>query len=105
MLFDEIHLPRSRYIYTLDGKYTGTSVGGTREFNIFHKSTQKQWQTDGFCDMYVLVGVYVGSIHVPLIILYLGTGGLEQHGKFNIAHSISWDPRRSQMAVSDRVNR
>ena len=48
------------YIYTVDGKYTGTSVGGT--------------------------------------------GGPDQHGKFNIAHSISWDPRRSQMAVSDRVN-
>eukprot|EP01043_Picozoa_sp_COSAG02_P044305 COSAG02_NODE_3945_length_6002_cov_21.998475_2_plen_222_part_00 len=48
------------YIYTVDGKYTGTNVGGT--------------------------------------------GGSDQHGKFNIAHSISWDPRRSQMAVSDRVN-
>ena len=49
-----------QYIYTVDGKFTGTSVGGT--------------------------------------------GGPDQHGKFNIAHSISWDPRRGQMAVSDRVN-
>ena len=48
------------YIYTVDGKYTGTAVGGT--------------------------------------------GGPDRHGKFNIAHSISWDPRRKQMAVSDRVN-
>ena len=49
---DDIH------IYTLDGTYTGHTVGG--------KGTE--------------------------------------HGKFNTPHSISWDPRRSQMVVSDRAN-
>lgn len=33
-----------------------------------------------------------------------GKGDNTTHGKFNIPHSISWDPRRSQMVVSDRAN-
>lgn len=33
-----------------------------------------------------------------------GEGDATQHGKFNTPHSISWDPRRRQMVVSDRAN-
>lgn len=74
------------FIYGTDGKFTGTSVGGTGGPN-----------QHGPFDCISLGGDALVSKPCPCY-------ACSRAGKFNIAHSISWDPRREEMAVSDRVN-